>query len=154
MAPGTSTRTHPSSQTLHLHILTFGLSHGPPHIPPSLPVLLHLNLLSLPAPPRHLLSRYTGASPILASAFFSIPGHESIYRDMRDELEDRLLETLSDAVHWRRGREGERERERRCVAVLVNCRGGMHRSVAVAERLAGMWRGGFLRGRGGRGGLG
>ena len=107
-----------------LHMITFGDSRGQPDIP--MPVLMSLDLSGAQAPPRHLLQRYTGASFELARSFFSLPGHESLYRNCLRTLDDRLDSGLADP----------RERVGGCVAVVVNCRAGMHRSVAMVERLA------------------
>ena len=89
-----------------------------------MPVILHFDLSAAQAPPRHLLEAYTGASPEIADTFFAIPGHEANYQNSLRELEDRLGDRLAGPPCA-------------CVAVLVNCRAGMHRSVAMAERLAG-----------------
>ena len=77
-------------------------------------------------PPRRLLDMYTGASPTLSLAFFAMPGHETIYRNAYLALEDQLEMLLSNPRHRPGG----------CVAFLINCRVGMHRSVAMAQRLA------------------
>lgn len=55
-----------------------------------------------------------------------MPGHERNYQSFLASLEDWLYARLAD----RQAGPGA------CVAVLVNCTAGMHRSVAVAERLA------------------
>ena len=77
-------------------------------------------------PPRHLLDMYTGASPALAHAFFSIRDHELMYRNTFLGVIEQLEMLLSNP----------RLRPGRCVAILINCTAGMHRSVAVAERMA------------------
>ena len=104
-----------------------------------MPVLCYLDCRAMQPPPRHLLDLYTGASPTLAHAFFSMPGHEAIYRTAYLDLEDQLGMLLSNPRLMRGG----------CVAFLVNCRVGMHRSVAMAERLArdvqNLWRGEGVR---------
>lgn len=138
-----SSRTHAHRShrpDLCLHLITFGSYRGSPEIP--VPVILHFDISRMRPPSRDLRQRYTGASSRLAASFFSLPGHESYYQSMLAELRDRLLEVLSDPEFRRSsGRHGGG-----CVAVLLNCRAGMHRSVAVAERLAGdveswRWRG-------------
>lgn len=125
------THTHRSDRPdLCLHLITFGTAFGTPESP--IPVILHFDILTMPAPSRELRQRYTGALPRFAAAFFSLPGHESYYRSMLAALRDQLREVLSDPEFYRSsGRHGGR-----CVAVVLNCRAGMHRSVAVAERLA------------------
>lgn len=85
-------------------------------------VILHFDLCALQAPPRHLLDRYTGASREISESFFSLPGNERFYQNSLDALEDEL-HRLNNPLP--------------SVAVLMNCRAGMHRSVAMAERLAG-----------------
>lgn len=100
-----------------------------------MPVLIHLDLSGVQTPPRHLLQRYTGASFELARSFFSLPGHEDLYHNCLRSLEDELDIRLSDP----------RERPGGCVAVVVNCRSGMHRSVAMVERLARDVEEGWLR---------
>lgn len=125
------THTHRSYRLdLCLHLITFGSYRGPPEIP--IPIILHLDISTMRPPSRDLRQRYTGASPRLAAYFFSLPGHESYYRSMLAALRDQLLEVLSDP-EFRRSSERHGSR---CVAVMLNCRAGMHRSVAVAERLA------------------
>ncbi len=106
-------------------MITFGDSRGLPVIP--MPVLIDLDLSNAQTPPRHLLQTYTGASFELARSFFSLPGHETLYQNCLRSLEDKLNSLLSDP----------RARFGGCVAVVVNCRSGMHRSVAMVERLAG-----------------
>ena len=93
-----------------------------------MPVLARLDCRAMQPPPRHLLDMYTGASATLAHAFFSIPGHETIYRDAYLALEDELGMLLTNR--------NPRLRPGGCVAMLINCTAGMHRSVAMAERLA------------------
>lgn len=90
-----------------------------------MPVIMYFDLCTLQAPPRHLLERYTGASRVLSESFFSLPRNERFYQDSLDRLEEQL-QRLSDSP----------PREDIFLAVLVNCRAGMHRSVAMAERLA------------------
>lgn len=139
-----SSRTHAHRshrRDLCLHLITFGSSRGSPEIP--VPVLLHLDISTMRPPSRDLRQRYTGASPRLAAAFFSLPGHEAYYRSMLEALRGQLLGVLSDP-EFRRSSSGRHGGG--CVAVLLNCKAGMHRSVAVAERLAGdveswRWRG-------------
>ena len=89
-------------------------------------VLCRLDCRAMQPPSRRLLDMYTGASPTLAHAFFSIPGHETIYRNAFLALEDQLEMLLSNP----------RLRPGRCVAFLISCKAGMHRSVAMAERMA------------------
>ena len=116
-----------------LHIITSGVTWGPPSVP--MPVLCSFDCRTMQPPPRHLLDMYTGASPALAHAFFSMPGHETIYLDTYIALEDQLGMLLSNPQLRPGG----------CVAFLISCRVGMHRSVAMAERLArdvqDLWRG-------------
>ena len=125
----TSERTYaynhnPLLPSVCLHIITSGVTWGPPSVP--MPVLCFLDCRAMQPPPRHLLDMYTGASPTLAHAFFSMPGHETIYRNAYLDLEDQLGMLLTNPQLRPGG----------CVAFLINCRAGMHRSVAMAERLA------------------
>ena len=130
---------NPLLPSVCLHIITFGVTWGPPFVP--MPVLCRLDCRAMQPPPRHLLDMYTGASATLAHAFFSIPGHETIYRDAYLALEDELGMLLTDP----------RLRPGGCVAMLINCTAGMHRSVAMAERAgercAGFLARGWSRGR-------
>ena len=114
----------PRPPNICLHFITFGNRRGQPEIP--MPVTFHLDLSRVQSPPRHLLQMYTGVSFGIAESFFSIPGHEDYYRESLQLLEDRLHSRLADP----RSRFGD------CVAVAVNCVAGMHRSIAMAERLA------------------
>ena len=115
---------NPLLPSVCLHIITSGVTWGPPSVP--MPVLCHFDCRTMQPPPRHLLDLYTGASPTLAHAFFSMPGHETIYLDVYLALEDQLGMLLSNPLLRPGG----------CVAFLISCRVGMHRSVAMAERLA------------------
>lgn len=69
-----------------------------------------------------------------------MPLYEDFYRDGMRRIESLLLP--SDRRRGYGYRSGE------CVAVVVNCRAGMHRSVAMAERMARRarrWEGGGVR---------
>ena len=108
-----------------------------------LPIPLHLDLSTARPEPTHLQHRYTSASPLLSTSFFSISCHESTYRSFLCEFKNRLLETLSDPrlCWWRRRRRSLR-REDPCLAVLENPR----RVCIVVSRLRsgrlGIWKGG------------
>ena len=116
----------PLPPSVCLHIITSGETWGPPSVP--MPVLCCLDCRGMQPPPRHLLDLYTGASPTLAHAFFSMPGHETTYRTAYRDLEDLLGMLLTNR--------NPQIRPGGCVAFLISCRVGMHRSVAMAERLA------------------
>ncbi|KAL9065779.1 MAG: hypothetical protein Q9161_008004 [Pseudevernia consocians] len=115
---------NPRPPNVCVHFITFGSTRGQP--PMRMEVLLRIDVSIMPPPPSQLLDMYTGACPELARYFFSMPGHETSYRNLFLTLEDRLESLLSEP----------RLRPGGCVAVLVNCTAGMHRSVAVAERMA------------------
>lgn len=86
-----------------------------------------LDLSTMQAPPRHLCDRFTGINPEISQSYFAVPGHEAHYLNVMRTLENVLRDVYANPA----SRSGSD-----CLAVLVNCRAGMHRSVAVAERMA------------------
>ncbi|KAI4252558.1 MAG: hypothetical protein L6R42_007907 [Xanthoria sp. 1 TBL-2021] len=104
---------------VHLHLYSFGITIGTPTL--SLPVLLGIDLRDLIAPPQALCYWFTGKDPEIQAAFWSFREHERIYRDFVLKLQDRVM-SLPPGVP-------------RAWAVLVNCKVGVHRSVAFVRRL-------------------
>lgn len=108
---------------LCIYILTYGAGNsGPPSL--SVPIIQRVDCSHLRAPAARLCDRLTGLDDELADTFFSYPENEVFFWRQLQKLEDTVV---SDPRAPRNGM---------CVAVLVNCAAGMHRSVATAERLA------------------
>ena len=87
-------------------------------------VILEVDCSQLPAPPKYLCRQYTGLDPEIADSFFSVYENENTYQRALDELELIL------------GSHRRRRSLHSYVMVLVSCRAGMHRIVAMAEELA------------------
>ncbi|KAM0799621.1 hypothetical protein BDR22DRAFT_890203 [Usnea florida] len=101
-----------------VHLITYGLFHGSTGT--RFPTVLRLDLSKHEPPPQHLCERFTGKDKEIKEAFFSI-------RQNEDEFQSALKWLGQKLQGWPRGG---------CVAVLINCWMGRHRSVAMAERLA------------------
>ncbi len=118
--PHRPTPKQASSSRFCIHFYTFG--HYYNRIPElSHPLLMHVECRSLTAPPENLCDRYTGLDPKIRDDFFSHRSNEAAFQSN--------LTTLREKLDRRRNSAG-------CLAVLVSCRMGMHRSVAMAERLS------------------
>ena len=101
-----------------VHLITYGLLHGSTGT--RFPTVLQLDLSEHEPPPQDLCERFTGMDREIKEAFFSI-------RQNEDEFQS-VLKWLGQKLRgWPRGG---------CVAVLINCWMGRHRSVAMAERVA------------------
>lgn len=114
-----------------VHFITFGEYYGGAEVV-DFHIVLRLNLVQHLAPPQHLCKDSTGQDRQLVHSFFAIPANEAAYRD--------ALATLRLEME----REMEKKLKGRCIAFLINCTLGRHRSVAMAERLAetvGRWGG-------------
>lgn len=88
----------------------------------------------LEPPPQGLCNVMTGIDWELADSFFSNPDNEDFYWETMEDLEEIIFH--GDLAH-----------DGSDVAVLINCVAGIHRCVAMAERLAGAvesWRGFFV----------
>ena len=101
-----------------LHLITYGLFHGSTGT--RFPTVLQLDLSKHEPPPEDLCERFTGMDKEIKEAFFAIRQNEDEYQSALKWLGQKLR-------GWPRGG---------CVAVLINCWMGRHRSVAMAERLA------------------
>ena len=86
----------------------------------------NFDVSNLIPPHEDLCRRFTGRDPELANTFFNTADHEARYQRI-------LVDTQTGIDEWL---ELGARLPRRDFAVLVGCRAGMHRSVAVAERLA------------------
>ena len=106
-----------------VHFITYGLSYGPTSVI-GFPLLFDLNLSKHQPPPEDLCDRYDGLDKVLADSFFSIRANEDEYHTAVAKIKEAL-----DQV-WRLKPPGG------CVACLIHCNIGRHRSVAMAERLA------------------
>lgn len=124
---------YPPPHHICVHILTHGKCYGVEPVP-SFPyvALWSIPCISLQAPPSHLCNRYTGLDRIVSDTFFSYPANEAFYRQNRASLEYGLNNYPSGP------REG-------CVVIAVSCKAGVHRSVAMAERMTrSLRRGGYV----------
>lgn len=103
-----------------VHFITFGRNYGPTQVDGRFPTILSLDLSHHLPPPPHLCESLTGLDEKLSESFFSIRENKEQFRITLDMLEQKM----------------RLEPQGACVAVLINCRAGMHRSVAMAEKLA------------------
>ena len=101
-----------------VHLITYGLVHGSTGTRFS--TVMELDLSEYEPPAQHLCERFTGMDKEISEAFFSIRKNEAEFQSALKSLAQKLK-------GWPRGG---------CVAVLINCQMGRHRSVAMAERLA------------------
>lgn len=89
----------------------------------STPVILNMSCAKMLPPPTKMVQRYTGLDRKLSDWLFS-------HREYRVKC-TRALDRIDDAIDaWRPSRDGPR------LCVIVKCKAGVHRSVAMAERLA------------------
>ena len=77
----------------------------------------------LEPPPAYLCNRFTGLQREISDHFFSIPEHVDILEDVYSDLKEKIRD-------WSRDTDGH------TLLVPVACRAGLHRSVAMAERIA------------------
>ncbi|CAD6592868.1 MAG: hypothetical protein ASARMPREDX12_006537 [Alectoria sarmentosa] len=110
---GKETRVRPC-----VHFVAYGRNHGPPQI--RFPTVLTLDLSKNEPPPERLCGRLTGLDYEIADSFFSFESNDLEFYNALNEIQHQMKS---------RPRGG-------CVAVLINCMEGIHRSVAMAERLA------------------
>ena len=101
-----------------VHLITYGLFHGSTGT--RFPTVLQLDLSKHEPPQEDLCERFTGMDKEIEEAFFAIRQNEDEYQSALKWLGQKLR-------GWPQGG---------CVAVLINCWMGRHRSVAMAERLA------------------
>lgn len=87
----------------------------------TIPVLAEIDLSDLEPPSRELCYWFTGKDREIQDVFWSHRQHERLYRNFVAKIHGRVLNIPPG---------GERE-----WMVLVNCRAGVHRSVAFVERL-------------------
>ena len=118
---------HPVGNGAHVrscvHFITYGLSYGPTNVI-GFPLLFDLDLSQHQPPPEDLCDKFDGLDRVLADSFFSIRANEDEYH----RAVAKVKEALDQA--WRLKPPGG------CVACLIHCNIGRHRSVAMAERLA------------------
>ena len=88
------------------------------------PVLIDLDLSQHQPPPGDLCERYTGQDKELANSFFSEKANEAEYHRTLGQIWERLHQ------------ESKHKPPGSCVACMIHCHIGRHRSVAMAERLA------------------
>ena len=94
-------------------------------MPRSLMPTIDLDVSLFATPKREILNRFTGRDAEFTNTFFNTADHEDRYQEILAEAKDatRAYRPLAKS-------QGDE------VALLVGCHAGMHRSVAVAERLA------------------
>ena len=101
-----------------VHFITFGRDYGKTEV--FFPTVLTLDLCEYQPPPQHLCEEFTGLDDEILDSFFSIPANESKFH--------KALAELRETIKLRP--------QRGCVAYVINCTAGMHRSVSMARRLA------------------
>lgn len=112
-------RKPPPLPILRIAIFTFGRLFDHPQ--PPYPTIMQIDCSRLPPPPRHLCDRFTGLDPVIATDFFSHDINVALYESALDVLRSSIDNARHDGVEH--------------VAVLVGCRIGVHRSVAMAEAM-------------------
>ncbi|KAI4133285.1 MAG: hypothetical protein LQ338_000343 [Usnochroma carphineum] len=114
---------------LEIEFLTCGRKYSPDI--GSSPCILSISCIELEPPPRDMTLRYSGLDRELSDWLFSRGEYRRKYR--------RAIDKIADAVdRWRPSRHGPR------FVAIVKCMAGVHRSVAMAEKLArevGRWEG-------------
>ena len=104
---------------VHLHFCTFGVER-PARPDVFLPVLLEIDC-RITSPAKELRSHYTGLDAIIVNDIFSRPENEAMYQDHLAEIKHRVR-SLKRA-------------DPRAFLIPVYCGAGVHRSVAISERL-------------------
>ena len=115
-------RTHGSKghHGLCMHFYTYGKRLRPePRL--AHPTIFRVNCIRLKPPPDHICERYTGLDSKVADSFFSNSANERRFQEALDQVQH-FLDKHDDHIG--------------CVAIMVSCYLGVHRSVAMAERLA------------------
>lgn len=115
-------RTHGSKghHGLCMHFYTYGQSLRPePRL--SYPTIIRVNCAKLKPPANHICEGHTGLDSKVADSFFSDSTNETRFQEALDQIQ-RYLDKHNDHIG--------------CVAIMVSCYYGVHRSVAMAERLA------------------
>ena len=115
-------RTHGSKghHGLCMHFYTYGQSLRPePRL--SHPTIFRVNCAQLKPPADHICEGNTGLDRKVADSFFSYSANETRFQEALDQVQ-RYLDKHDDHIG--------------CVAIMVSCYWGVHRSVAMAERLA------------------
>lgn len=102
-----------------VHFITYGTDYGKTEAK-DFNDYLTLDLSHHRLRPHLPLDRLTGQDRELADGFFSIEENDSTYHESWDRLVHRTRTMVPGG----------------CVAFLINCTAGRHRSVAMAERLA------------------
>ena len=106
-----------------VHFITYGRAYGPTNAS-GVPVIFDLDLSKHWAPPAKLCDEFTGLNKELADSFFSNRANDDeYYRALRNF--DARMEQIRKL-----------EPPGGCVACLVHCNIGRHRSVAMTERLS------------------
>ena len=123
-------RTHGSkghSPRLCMHFYTYGQSlRSEPKL--SEPTIIRVNCVRLKPPPDYICEGRTGLDRKVADNFFSNSKNQRCYQKALDQVED----FLDQVEHYL----DRHDNDIGCVAIMVSCYIGVHRSVAMAERLA------------------
>ena len=106
-----------------VHFITYGLHYGKTRVE-GVPVLFDLDLSQHQPPPGDLCEQYTGQDKQLAKSFFAEKANEAEYHRTLGKVGKRLHQV------------SKHEPPGSCVACMIHCHIGRHRSVAMAERLA------------------
>ncbi|KAL9014440.1 MAG: hypothetical protein Q9173_000922 [Seirophora scorigena] len=114
-------RPPPHRRTVAIDFLTCGLSYRPNL--GSTPCILSIKCHNLAPPSRNMCLRYSGLDRELSDWLFARREYRVKYQRALDKIEDAL-------DRWRPGRDGPR------LVAIVKCKAGVHRSVAMAEKLA------------------
>ena len=118
-------QTYRPAPVLHVKFVSYAATLGRPQL--HIPSLLTVDCTRLHAPSTSLQKRYTGLDTKLSDAFFDRTLNEKAYHNALDRIYNEAHRWMESSDY---GKDGEE------VAVLVKCMAGMHRSVAMAERLA------------------
>ena len=125
---GCASRSH-DHPSLIIHVISYSMANGKPL---AFMPAFNIDARNFATPKNEMCERYTGRDPEFANTLFNTADHEVLYQ--------RIVADAKNTIRvWRHGANPPEE-----VAVLVGCKAGMHRSVAVAERLAkemGKWHG-------------
>ena len=115
-------RTHGSKghHGLCMHFYTYGQSlRREPRLSHS--TIFRVNCIKLKPPAGHICEEHTGLDKKVADSFFSYSANERRFQEALDQVQH-FLDKHDDHIG--------------CVAIMVSCYWGVHRSVAMAERLA------------------
>ena len=111
----------PYTPKLCMHIVTFGQCYRRNVHIKDAEIINSVDCARLRPPPREICAEHTGLDQQVSNIFFSDEQNNAVFHQKLHEIQAWI------ATH---------PKHNGCVAVLVSCRIGVHRSVAMAERLA------------------